>query len=146
MNKSNSEKAKLLGMPQGTAQARLRKSLLFDMAGRLGLLTCYQCGNTIESIDVFSIEHKVPWGSGNNPVELFFDISNIAYSHIVCNVRAASRPTKKEDVDGKCWCRMGHYSDRENFCNGKRFNGLDDECREHKTIRQGELRKKNGKR
>jgi hypothetical protein len=40
----------------------------------------------------FSIDHKTPWLDTDSPVDLFFDLENIAYSHKGCNARAASRP------------------------------------------------------
>lgn len=51
----------MLGMPAGTASAKLRKQLLFEMARDLDRLRCFRCGVQIEAIDDFSIEHKVSW-------------------------------------------------------------------------------------
>jgi hypothetical protein len=92
---SSEGKRKLLGMPFGTAGARLRKSLLFDMAGRLGMLECFRCGFKIENIEDFSIEHKDPWQRSADPVSAFFDIRNIAYSHCSCNRLDSVSPLKK---------------------------------------------------
>lgn len=38
-----------------------------------------------------SIEHKIPWLNSENPQGLFFDLQNIAFSHLSCNVGAARR-------------------------------------------------------
>lgn len=95
MGSHNEAKAKKLGMPFGTASSQLRKALLFSFAQKLKLDTCFQCADTIENIDQFSIEHKVPWFNSQTPIESFFDLSNIAFSHISCNVRAAARSNKK---------------------------------------------------
>lgn len=88
MDNPNRRKAELLGMPFGTATARLRKTLLFTMAQRLGEDVCYRCGNVIESESEFSIEHKTAWASAKNPVEMFFSLDNISFSHINCNIGA----------------------------------------------------------
>lgn len=88
------KKAELLGMPFGTAMARMRKALLYDLAGKLGLLICFQCGQPIESIDEFSIEHKEPWQAADDPASAFFSTDNLAFSHHLCNVRAARQPGK----------------------------------------------------
>lgn len=92
---ANEIKTAVLGMPIGTATARLRKSLLFDFARRLGLLGCYRCSKPIESEDDFTIEHKTAWLRSDDPVENFFNLDNIAFSHPFCNMAAASRPNKK---------------------------------------------------
>lgn len=81
-------------MPFGTAMARMRKALMFDMARRLGMLDCYQCGEPIETIEEFSIEHKEPWQSAADPVTAFFSVDNLSFSHHGCNVAAAKQPGK----------------------------------------------------
>ena len=94
MTTSNDRKRELLGMPFGTASSKLRKALLFNMAILLDLHTCYRCNSLIDSIDQFSIEHKKAWAQQLDPVEAFFDLANIAFSHISCNVGAATRPNQ----------------------------------------------------
>lgn len=83
--KSNSEKAKQLGMPLGTATGRLRKSILFMLVQRCGLDVCYRCGNKIESESDLSIDHKKDWLYSDDPPGLFFDVENISFSHLSCN-------------------------------------------------------------
>lgn len=94
MNKSNKAKAELLGMPFGTAGGRLRKLLLFDAIQRLGEDSCFRCGKPIELLAEFSIEHKKSWASSANPVEMFFSLENISFSHLACNIGAASKLNK----------------------------------------------------
>ena len=91
---SNAVKAEVLGEPFGTASHKLRKSLLFDAIGRLGERNCYQCGNLIEKIEEFSIEHKQSWMRSGDPIGSFYSLENISYSHVRCNVAAAHRPNK----------------------------------------------------
>lgn len=58
---------------------------------KLKLNFCHQCGSEIESEVELSIEHKVPWQDSDNPVKNFFDLDNIGFSHLRCNVGAARR-------------------------------------------------------
>jgi hypothetical protein len=95
----NEKKRALLGMPFGTATARLRKTLLFVMAKRLGENICYRCSKEITTEVDFSIEHKKAWALQPDPIKAFFDLGNIAFSHIACNVGAASRPYQKYESD-----------------------------------------------
>lgn len=90
----SNKKSELLGMKHGTANGRLRKMLLYSLAGRLGLLNCHQCGGLIDSIDEFTIEHKDPWEAADNPRTAFFDLENISFSHFKCNIAQCRRPNK----------------------------------------------------
>lgn len=76
----------LLGMPFGTAAARLRKLVMFDLVKR--------CGKEIGTADELSIEHKEGWQLRPDPIAAFFDLRDIGFSHLLCNIRAGSRPTK----------------------------------------------------
>ncbi len=91
MSKGSKKKAKQLGMPFGTATNRLRKRVMFNLIQKSELDICFQCGEIIESVGDLSVEHKTPWMDSNNPVELFFDLSNIAFSHIKCNIGSARK-------------------------------------------------------
>lgn len=98
-------KEEALGMSYGTAVNRLRKVLLFHLAQQLALDVCFRCTKKIESVTEFSVEHKQPW---LKDVALFWDISNIAYSHLSCNARAADRSWHKSQrrigPTGTEWC------------------------------------------
>lgn len=87
----NQKKTEQLGMPQGTAANRLRKSIIFMFLVESCKNVCHQCGAEIKSEDELSIEHKIPWLNSDDPKTLFFDLSNIAFSHFKCNVRAARK-------------------------------------------------------
>ena len=87
--KINQKKTSQLGMPIGTASGRLRKTIIFHLLKELKKNFCFQCGAKIESEKELSIEHKIPWLDSENPVDMFFNIENIAFSHFVCNSRAA---------------------------------------------------------
>lgn len=86
-----SKKKVQLGIDPGTASSVLKKMIMFDLIKRLNLNVCFQCGNIIDTVDELSIEHKIPWLDSDNPYELFFDLNNIAFSHLKCNTSAARK-------------------------------------------------------
>ena len=92
MGNNNKKKSEQLGMNHSTAQHRLRKHVLFHLLQQLGQDICFQCGERIEHVDQLSMEHKVPWFSASP--DLFWDLDNIAFSHLSCNIKAGRRPTK----------------------------------------------------
>lgn len=91
MTTGNHNKERALGMPYGTAMQRLKKAILFRLVQKLNLDFCYRCGKRIKSLESFTIEHKEPWLT--HP-DLFWDMTNIAFSHRSCNSRASSRQKK----------------------------------------------------
>lgn len=106
MSKSNAKKSEQLGMSFGTASNRLKKMILFALVkSRSGLDRCYRCGESIESVEELSIEHKEPWLDSDNPKELFFDLQNIAFSHLSCNVKVARRKCKYETTQERSEAR-----------------------------------------
>ena len=109
--KSQSKRrAKQLEMSHGAAAGQLRKRIMFDLLQRTGLDTCYRCSKTIETVDELSIDHKVPWFNSDNPKELFFDLGNIAFAHLKCNISNSRRPARIIDPEGQGWCsRCGQF-------------------------------------
>ena len=103
---SNKQKAALLGMPQGTAQHRLRKAVLFSILQETGKDNCFRCGQAIATLDELSMEHKRAWQGAPDPKAVFFDVKNIAFSHLRCNCGAARREATQ--------CHIGHPFDEEN--------------------------------
>jgi len=90
-------KNKQLGMNAGTASGRLLKDILFSFVLSSGGV-CFRCGKPMTR-ETFSVDHKVPFLHSDDPVGLFFDLTNIAYSHRVCNIVAARRPNKIYEND-----------------------------------------------
>ena len=88
-------KKEQLGIDPGTAQYRLVKDILFDL---IKDRPCYRCGE-IMTRETFSIEHKVPWLHSENPIELFFDLENIDFSHLKCNSKSKRINRKYKDKD-----------------------------------------------
>jgi HNH endonuclease len=105
---SERNKAVQLGMSIGTASGRLKKLLMFNMAQRLGEDLCFRCGVKIKTVDEFTVDHKQDWL--NNDAGLFWDITNIAFSHKGCNVpntRHGGYYRRKVGPIGTSWC-AGH--------------------------------------
>lgn len=100
-------KSKQLGMPFGTANGKLRKAILFKYIKKCKDDICFKCNLIIETVEELSIEHKKPWQGKN--IELFWDLSNIAFSHLKCNIKEKVYPNGREhgrnkyDLEG-CRC------------------------------------------
>ena len=93
---SNRNKNDFLGIPFGTATSKLRKMILFDLVQKSGLDVCYRCNGRIESLGEFSIEHKQPWLGID--VNLFWDLNNIAFSHLGCNSGQRKYPSRAKQL------------------------------------------------
>lgn len=89
MSSANSRKSAQLGMPLGTAVGRLRKLVLFEILKRHCENVCYRCAKIIESAEQLSLDHKVAW-LDKDP-ELFWDLENVGFAHLRCNIAAANR-------------------------------------------------------
>lgn len=145
MINTNKVKSQFLGMPYGTACNRLRKKILFQFLKRLKENVCYQCGNIIETEADLSIEHKLPWLK-KDP-NLFWDLDNIAFSHMSCNYAAASRPNKIKPLKGMSWCyECEDYRPISEFPEKlKKKNGNLRECTSCNSKMKADWRKKTGK-
>ena len=95
---NNEVKNRQLGMPFGTASNRLRKMVLFDLLRKHGENICFRCGKEIETYEELSLEHKQPWL--NVDATLFWDLGNIAFSHLNCNCSTGKRMDKLLVVHG----------------------------------------------
>lgn len=104
MSSSTQRKSQFLGVPFGTATSRLRKLVLFDVLKRHNENVCFKCALPIETADELSIEHKQPWE--NRDVALFWDLDNIAFSHLRCNKQHYQGTVKLRKVcaENKSWC------------------------------------------
>ena len=120
-----------LGMSESTAKHRLTRLLLFDYAKQTGSGFCFRCGIELESVDNFSIEHKIDWLHSADPVGSFFDITNIAFSHRECNRPRYELLRKAHEDSSLAWCSgCQKWLDKENFYSNKsHWNGLDKYCK-----------------
>ncbi len=113
---SNRNKDKQLKMSHGTAANRLRKMILFKLIQQLTLDSCFQCGKIISDITNLSIEHKIPWLNSSDPIGLFFDLDNIAFSHLKCNNIAGKRSNKGHISPHGTTTRYNHQACRCEKC------------------------------
>jgi hypothetical protein len=81
------KKSKLLGENYSTACHKLRKIIMFDLVQRANCNICYRCLDKIKTAKELSIEHKEQWSRAENPSESFYDLNNIAFSHLKCNAK-----------------------------------------------------------
>ncbi len=119
-----------LGMSLGTAINRLRRMVLFDTVRRLGEDSCFRCGEQIKSVLEFSIDHKEPWSGVElkRNAALFWDLTNIAFSHLRCNALAH----QKIAPAGMAWCTH-HKKSLPKFMfskNASRWSGVTNICKE----------------
>ena len=112
------KKSQQLGINYSTAAARLDRQVLFMLVKECGRDKCHRCGKAIEKWQDLSTEHKADW-LDVNPA-LFWDLSNIAFSHKWCNSgagRKTGRTSQQMDAirtdrdrdapEGLAWC-AGH--------------------------------------
>lgn len=107
------KKKKQLGMNPSTAQSRLVKDILWSLVVRTEQNYCYRCHESMTR-ETFSIEHKKAWLDSENPIGLFFELDNIAFSHLSCNSTYSRKsngkgPTKCGSINSYtqgCRCRL----------------------------------------
>jgi len=119
-----------------TATFKLRKKILFHLLKKHQEDVCSQCGKKIETIEELSIEHLKPWEGIS--VDLFWDIENIAFSHIRCNVpHKYNNGQLKPRPDGADWCGPGqHFAPVEDFYKSKWYHtGRQKWCKIHRPAR-----------
>lgn len=112
------KKSKVLGMNSTTARSRLVKMILFKLLQDHNLDNCFRCKEKIVDIKDLSIEHKIPWLNSENPIELFFDLDNISFSHLSCNYAEMHDRFKIKKIPGMIWCwRCQQYKQENKFPN-----------------------------
>jgi hypothetical protein len=73
----------------------LYRDLLYSLVVKAQLNSCVHCKKSL-SRETFSIEHLVPWQDSLNPIELFFSLENIGFSHLSCNISKARKYSKRD--------------------------------------------------
>ncbi len=94
--KKKERNAAVSGMPRGTANARLRKRVLFELLRSAGTNICHHCGKHISISEDLALEHIEDW---KDDEELFWKLPNIAFSHLDCSSGAARQEDKHMLVD-----------------------------------------------
>lgn len=135
---SSQKKSATLGMPHGTANNRLRKIILFHLLKKHNENICVRCDQIIENIDDLSIEHIRPWEGIS--ADLFWDLNNIAFSHIRCNVPHryndnVNRRIQAPEGQSRCSTCEEFKSLSEFATHSARWNGVDTECKSCKNER-----------
>ncbi len=130
---SNRKKDATLGVPHGTANNRLRKNILFHLLKKHGENVCHRCSGLIELVGELSIEHIEPWEGIS--AKLFWNIENIAFSHLHCNIGAHRTPNKIDAPEGMSWCSMcKDFKPREEFHQSNaEASGLQRQCKQHRS-------------
>lgn len=131
----NFAKAKFLGIKYPAAQGRLRKQVLLNLLQRLGENFCFRCGGEITTVRELSMDHKEYWLYID--VKLFWDLNNIAFSHLKCNVGvqrhgARLQKVRKIGPEGTAWCYKHElFLPVDQFHKSRsRWNGLQAGCKE----------------
>ena len=129
---SNKRAVELLGISHGAAASRLRKMVLFRQLKKYGDNVCVRCKKPIEAIEELSIEHIRPWEGRS--AELFWDLDNVAFSHLRCNVahlHHGGTLRRKIGPEGTSWCKYHEkFEPRENFYpDSRNWNGLRRQCK-----------------
>lgn len=128
-----------LGMSHGAAAGQLRKRILFSLLSRLKENVCFKCSKEIATVDELSIEHKSPWE--NISADLFWDLDNIAFSHLRCNrqhVYHGGIFRRKIGPEGTSWCTVcKEFHVVEKFHkDSSAWNGLQSHCIEFRPDRR----------
>ena len=91
---------------------------MYYLACQANKNVCRRCNKLIESADEFSIDHIRDWLHSDNPKKLFFDLSNIGFSHKRCNTLAGlDKRTEYRGVTKNTGSKIRQYMAR--VWNGK---------------------------
>jgi len=108
------------GMSIDTARRKLVKNLLFEFMYHNNSNICFRCKNPILSPEDLAIEHVQDWV--DNP-ELFWDLSNLTFSHINCDRRNAMISVEVVNEKGQ---KLDTYQHKDKTYvvgnRGKRYN------------------------
>jgi hypothetical protein len=131
MDKNNRKKNELLGESHGAASNRLKKMIMFSLLVETQRNICFQCGEQILSVEELSVEHKEPWMAAEDPRAAFFDLNNIAFSHLVCNIAAARRVTADHGsttaYQNGCRCdecKQAHATSWQTYAQNRKERGV----------------------
>jgi hypothetical protein len=108
----NKQKSDKLNMSFGKASHILRKNIIFMLVQKCNLDVCFRCGGKIE-FESLSIDHKIDWLYSQDPKELFFNLDNIAFSHLRCNVGATKNKLRKKIINSKINYKGVYFKNRK---------------------------------
>jgi len=99
------------GLSVGSAGHRLLRLILLDLIRQLAIDQCFRCGAPIENVRALSIDHQTSWRFATDPQKAFFDLDNIAFSHLSCNARFSDGGNRHPLA---LRCKYGHPYNAEN--------------------------------
>jgi len=101
--------AEILGMPAGTAQVRLLKALVLNLAQQVGSeARCRYCSGWIDNSDDLAIEHISPWRQLG--AAAYWDLNNVALRHKGCSSQpTAPRYSKMKNIQVTVESLQGHH-------------------------------------
>lgn len=71
-----------LGMNPSTARNRLLKDIVGKLLSEQNA-SCFRCGKPLNGD--WTIDHIENWLHSDDPVSMYFDLENVAFSHHACN-------------------------------------------------------------
>ena len=83
-------------MSYSTAGNRLKKMLFFKLVQETKKDRCFRCDEKITNYIELSIDHMDAWLDQDNSV--FWNLNNIAYSHLTCNSAKSARFQNSEGI------------------------------------------------
>lgn len=89
------QQAELLGMPVGTAERKLRKAVIYELAKQLGKNQCLECGHSISDPEDLAVVHVEDW---KDDPDSYFDLANVAFSHASCRARRHGKRQGEKEV------------------------------------------------
>jgi len=109
-----------LGMNPSTARGRLVKDILWKLIVQTKQDVCCKCNHPMDR-NTFSIEHIKPWLDSENPLETFFDLENISFSHLSCNCKDSRGKTGTSKYPNKeAKLKTKRETAKENYTSEKR--------------------------
>jgi HNH endonuclease len=124
------DESEQLGMHIATATRRLQKAVILMLVQKVGLDVCFRCGKKIETPQELSMDHKVAWRNVNPT--LFWDLDNIAFSHLSCNSKESRHAKSLHAPKGTAWCgaHKAYLPVNQFYHNASTVNGYASDCAE----------------
>lgn len=114
----SNKKQQQLGMNPSTASGKLVRDVLWKLVAQTEQDACCKCGEPM-SRETFSIEHVTPWLDSEDPVGLYFDLENISFSHLRCNI-ADRRASPHTNDEGRRLAKNKRIRETRVYCKDKR--------------------------
>lgn len=114
---SKRRKTALLGMPVGTAERKLRKAIIHELARQCGRNVCRWCSLEISDPEDVAVIHVEDW---EEFPDRYFDLGNVALSHVSC---AAARGGRRQGDESEMRIEVSVEDAHGNRLPGARHEG-----------------------